>query len=110
LGVAIGGAILQNSLQSNLPPSFLAQLPAGISVAYSAIPSIHSLEEPLKTQVRTAFAQSTRLLWQVMIGISGLGLATVTLMREESMRTDVDEKWGLEGDKNKAKETRKDNP
>lgn len=31
-----------------------------------------------------------------MIGISGLGLISVLLMKEVPMRTDVDEQWGLE--------------
>ncbi|KAI0700472.1 iron permease [Cytidiella melzeri] len=96
LGVAMGGAVLQNSLNRKLPPSFLSRLPFGVSVAYSAIPSIQSLEEPVRTQVRIAFADSMKLLWEVMIGISGLGLATVLLMKEVPMRTDVDEQWGID--------------
>ncbi|KAI0692615.1 hypothetical protein BC835DRAFT_1356567 [Cytidiella melzeri] len=95
-GVAIGGSILQNSLRHKLPPSFLSQLPAGIAVAYSAIPSIYTLQEPMRTEVRVAFAESTKLLWEVMVGISGIGLATVVLMKEVPMRTDVDEQWALE--------------
>ncbi|KAI0341086.1 iron permease [Trametopsis cervina] len=96
LGVAIGGTILQNSLQHKLPPSFLSSLPSGVSVAYSSIPVIQSLPKPIQTQVRIAFSDSMKVLWYTMIGISGVGLATVLLMKEVPMRTDVDEQWGLE--------------
>ncbi|KAI0341063.1 iron permease [Trametopsis cervina] len=96
LGIAIGGTILQNSLQKKLPPSFLSQLPPGTTAAYSAIPIIQSLPEPLRTEVRTAFADSLKLLWEIMIGISALGLATVPLMSEVTMRTDVDDQWRLD--------------
>jgi hypothetical protein len=53
------------------------------------------MPQPLKDQVRAVFAQSTMLIWQVMIGISGLGLMTCLLMREVEMRKSMDEKWGL---------------
>lgn len=33
-----------------------------------------------------------------MIGLSGLGLLTVPLMKEVHMRADVDEQWGLDVD------------
>ena len=33
-----------------------------------------------------------------MIGISGLGLLTVPLMKEVRMRSEVDEQWGLDAD------------
>ncbi|KAI0313881.1 iron permease [Amylostereum chailletii] len=103
-GVAIGGAVLQNSLQHKLPVDFIDQLPRGVSVAYAAIPAIPSLSEPLQTEVRKAFADSLRRLFQVMIGISGLGLLTVLLMKEVDLRSEVDEQWGLQG-KERSEET-----
>lgn len=95
-GIAIGGAVLQNSLRQHLPESFTSQLPAGIEVAYAAIPLIPALQEPLQSQVRAAFVISTQRLWQVLIGISGVGLLSVGLMGEIPMRNDVDEQWGLQ--------------
>ena len=44
------------------------------------------------------FARATRLIWQVMIGVSGAGLLSVFLMREEKLRQDMDEQWGLRED------------
>ena len=95
-GIAIGGAVLQNLLRQQLPESFTSQLPAGIEVAYAAIPLIPALQEPLQSQVRAAFAFSTRRLWQILIGISGVGLLSVGLMSEIPMRSDVVEQWGLQ--------------
>jgi hypothetical protein len=54
-----------------VPAEFVISLPQGsISIAYSSIPLIASLEEPLRTQVRVAFADGIRIIWFVMIGIS----------------------------------------
>lgn len=95
-GITIGGTILQNSLQRTLPAEFLATLPQGVQLTYSVIPTIPRLAEPLQTQVRAAFAESTKLMWQVMLGLSGAGLLTCLLMREIPMKTQLDDTWALQ--------------
>ena len=65
-GIVIGGSILQNKLQSNLPNSFLSTLPEGVQIAYSVIPQIPSLPEALQGQVRHAFGESACVIWKVM--------------------------------------------
>ncbi len=57
---------------------------------------IGTLEEPLRTEVRRAFAESLAVIWQTMIGISGLGLLSVFLMREVPMGKTADDTYGLE--------------
>ncbi|THH12814.1 hypothetical protein EW146_g7350 [Bondarzewia mesenterica] len=109
-GVAIGGMILQNSLSKKLPAEFYAQFPAGAQLAYAAIPKIKDLSEPLKTQVRVAFADSMKVTWQVMIGISGAGLLSVLFMREVTMRSDMDDQWGLKEKKEKGRDESQEVP
>ena len=70
--------------------------PEGVSIAYSSIPVINSLEEPLRTQVREAFAQSIAVIWKVNIGIAGLGFLSSLAMKGLTLHTEVDDKWGLE--------------
>lgn len=82
-----------------LPAQYKSTLSQGTSIAYAAIPLLPTIPEPLQTEVRDAFARSLVVLWEVMIGISGLGLLTVLLMKEIEMRTDVDQQWGLEKEK-----------
>lgn len=94
----MGGTILQNTLRRRLPAAFTVALPDGVQIAYSAIPNIAALPEPLRTQVRIAFAESTQLIWHVMIGVSALGLFSCLLMQEVVMRTNLDESWGLVDD------------
>ena len=53
------------------------------------------LQEPLRGEVRGAFAESLRVVWQTMIGICGVGLLSVALMREVPMQKVVDETYGL---------------
>lgn len=101
-GVTIGGAILQNQLKSKLPADFIAQFPSGTAIAYSIIPVIPTLEEPFKTNVREAFANSLQLYWQVMIGISGLGLLSSLLMKGLPLHTSMDENWGLVQEREKG--------
>ena len=67
-----------------------------MALAYAIIPQISQLPEPLHDQVRNAFAESLRIIWQTMIGVSGAGLLSVLLMDEVEMRTDVDSQWALE--------------
>lgn len=59
--------VLTNELSQRLPAEFVSQLPAGIPSAFAAIPSIDGLEEPLRTTVRIAFAESIRVIWLVLI-------------------------------------------
>ncbi|EKM57058.1 uncharacterized protein PHACADRAFT_142175 [Phanerochaete carnosa HHB-10118-sp] len=94
-GITIGSTVLQNELKKKLPAAFVAQFPGGVEIAYAAIPLIDGLEEPLRTQVRVAFADSIDVIFEVMIGIAGLGLLSVLLMKEIPMHTDKDEKYGV---------------
>ena len=69
-----------------------------MQIAYAAIPRIRSssLDPDVRRAVEAAFARATRLIWQVMIGVSGAGLVTVLLMREVRLRRDRDETWGVQ--------------
>ena len=79
-----------------------AQRPGGASIAYSAIPNIAALQEPLRTHVRDAFAGSIAVIWQVMIGIAGAGLLSSIAMKNVQMGSKVDEKWGMEKGEKKS--------
>ncbi|KAJ7279698.1 iron permease [Mycena rebaudengoi] len=81
-GITISSTILQNTLQNNLPADFVAQFPPGFEIAYAAIPRIQHLPEPLRSEVRVAFADSLAVIWQTMIGLAGLGLLLSFMMKE----------------------------
>ena len=97
-GITIAATILQNQLNSRLPAAFAAQFPAGVEIAYSAVPVIKTLEEPLRSEVRDAFAESLATIWKVMIGINGLGLLSVFLLKEVPMANYKDDTYGLVDD------------
>ncbi|KAJ7201832.1 iron permease [Mycena pura] len=105
LGVTIGGTVLQNELQKRLPPAFSLQFPHGTAIAYSIIPAIQTLPEPLKTEIRVAFADSLRVVWQILIGISGLGFSVSLAMKRLPLHTEVDEKWGIDNESPKVEES-----
>ena len=102
-GVTIGTAVLQTQLKKRLPADFVTQFPQGVAIAYSIIPTIPTLEEPAQSQVREAFAQSIAVIWQVMIGISGIGFLASLAMKGLPLHTHRDEQWTLQ-DENAAKQ------
>ncbi|KAJ6591050.1 major facilitator superfamily domain-containing protein [Mycena vulgaris] len=93
-GVTIGGTVLQNELTRRLPPAFLAEFPGGTQIAFEVIPSIRDLPQPLKDEVRHAFAGSLQVLWNVLAGISGFGLLSSLFMKHLPLHTSVDANWG----------------
>ncbi|KAI8977720.1 iron permease [Trametes punicea] len=97
-GITVGATVLQNQLRSRLPDQFISALPSGAEVAYSVIPQIRDLPEPLKDSVRAAFADSLRVLWEVMIAVSGLGFLSTWIMRELPLQLVADDDWGLKGE------------
>lgn len=103
-GTTIGSTILQNELKRKLPSEFLEQVTGGadssnLELAYAVIPVIPTLSEPLKTQVRVAFAESLRLIWFVLLGVAGAGVLSLLLMREQEMADMTDDQWGMKEQK-----------
>lgn len=95
-GVTIGGTVLQNELQRHLPPTFIAQFPEGTVVAYATIPAIADLPEPLRTEVREAFAVSLKVVWEVLLAIGGLGFVSSLFMKAVPLHSAVDDQWRLQ--------------
>ena len=74
-------------------------------ISYASIPVIPTLQdENLRYRVQVAFADSVRVLWYTLIGVSALGLAVSLLMKELPMQTTTDENWGLKDKKEKEKD------
>ncbi|KAF7310072.1 Iron permease [Mycena indigotica] len=95
-GIAIAGTVLQNELVAKLPTEFTSQFPEGTEIAYAAIPFIRTMtDQTLKKAVQVAFADSLRVVWLVMCGISGIGLLSCLLLREIPMNTNIDETYTL---------------
>ncbi|THH28362.1 hypothetical protein EUX98_g5826 [Antrodiella citrinella] len=94
-GVTISSTVLQNELKKKLPAAFLSQFPDGLEIAYAAIPIIGDLQEPLRTEVRVAFAESMSVIWKTMIGISALGFISLLFLQEIKMALHTDATYGL---------------
>jgi hypothetical protein len=101
-GITISSTILQNQLSSRLPSEFTSQFPGGVEIAFAAIPIVKTLPEPLRGEVQRAFVDSLRVVWQAMIGIAGIGLLSVLLLREVPMNTYKDDSYGLKEDISKV--------
>ncbi len=74
------------------------QIGSGVDLSYATIPVIPTLQNPLKDEVRRAFGESIAVVWEVMVGILGIGFLASLAMRDVPMHGQVDEKWGLEGE------------
>jgi len=95
-GVTTGGAIIQNELKNKLPASFLTQFPQGVEIAFETIPIIPSLNQPLKDGVRDTFGIALKVVWQVVLGISIVGMLCSIGMKQLDLHTEIDEDWGRE--------------
>ncbi|KAJ7575284.1 MFS general substrate transporter [Mycena floridula] len=99
-GFTIGSTVLQNHLTQDLSnqglDAFLSRFPQGVSVAYSIIPIISDLPEPLKSTVRAAFADSLRVLWITLLGIGALGMVSSFFMKGLALPDYTDRKWGMD--------------
>jgi hypothetical protein len=105
-GITIGATVLQNQLRIRLPQSYLATLPSGgVELSYAIIPQLGSLSEPLKGEVRAAFADSLKVLWEAMIAVAGIGFLSALIMKELPLQKVMDEDWGLREDVAEQKET-----
>jgi len=104
-GITIGASVLQNQLRIHLPPSYLATLPpTGVELAYAIIPELAALSEPLKGEVRAAFAASLKVLWEVMVAVAGIGFLSSLMMKELPLQKVTDEDWGLRDNTNKHRD------
>jgi hypothetical protein len=83
-------------LKKTLPVSFLAQFPEGVELAFAAIPSIPMLEQPLKNEVQKTFGEALKVVWQVVLGITGAGFVSSLGMRQVQLHTNIDKDWGRE--------------
>ncbi|KAJ8296709.1 Efflux pump FUS6 [Rhodotorula toruloides] len=95
LGTSIGLTVITNGLGKHLPQAYLDMVPDGVAGAYSSIPLIRTLEEPLKTEVRHAFAQALRIVWLVMVPFAGLALILSFFMDALPLNTAKDENFGV---------------
>ncbi|KAJ6456450.1 major facilitator superfamily domain-containing protein [Mycena sanguinolenta] len=93
-GITVGGAVLQNVLQRRTPGSSPCAS-SSTNLVYSIIPCVATLPEPLKDEVRAAFADALQTIWRIMIGISGAGLLFSLLMKPFPLHTTKDENWAL---------------
>lgn len=100
--------MVDNQLRTRLPTTFTSLFPGSVDLAYSIIPLIPSMEQPLKGQVQVAFADSLIVVWQVLIGISGMGMLSALLMKGLPLHGAVDKEWTLKEKEGKEMLNRSD--
>lgn len=71
-------------------------LSTGAEIAFAIIPVINTFEEPLKTQIKEAFAPSMSTIWKTMIGISKTKLITLISINKVPMNAHTDERYSWE--------------
>lgn len=73
LGVAVGGAILQNSIPHRLPENVAKALQGNGEIVYALIEVMPKLSEADQKAVSQAVTDSLRLIWTTMAIVSGVG-------------------------------------
>ncbi|TFK39902.1 MFS general substrate transporter [Crucibulum laeve] len=104
-GVALGGTILQNALQEDLPRSLLTQYSDGAQIAYSIVPTIPGMAQPLKSEVQTAFVRGFRVLWIAIEIFCAVGILSIFVMKDIPLRKTVDKRWGLNREEKKVSDS-----
>ncbi len=100
--MTLGAAVLQNELSHRVPAEFLENFPQGVAIAYGIIPQIPSLQEPLKDGIQQAFADSLKVVWQVLIAVGAVGFLSSLLMKGLPLHGHMDKDWALQNDRSAA--------
>ncbi|GAA5852481.1 hypothetical protein JCM9279_003464 [Rhodotorula babjevae] len=97
-GIVIGSTVVSNQLTKKLPEAYIEQYGELVGDAvFGLVPQIKTFAEPLRTEVQIAFNDSLVVLWQVLIGISGLGFLVSLGLKHIPLTMELDsENWGLE--------------
>jgi hypothetical protein len=87
--------VIQNQLIRRLPAAFLTQFSQKAEIAYTLIPLIPNIDEPVKTEVRVAFAESLRVAFLVLLGVCFCGFFASLIMQQLPLHTSVNRDWIL---------------
>ena len=90
---------MQNELLRRLPAEVRSALPSGLSananIAYTAIPLVPTLPQPVRDEARRAFAESVATVWRMLIAIAGVSLLAARPMRGLPLHTARDERYTM---------------
>jgi len=106
LAVPIPAAVFNNQV-NNLSvridnPLVRQLLMNGQAYEHATKSFVNLFDGALKAQIISVFSDSLKLVWQVGIGIAGLGLLLVLVEKEVDMRTALKTDFGVEEKKKKA--------
>lgn len=81
-----------------LPASFIRTVPQGTAIIYTVIPKLSTYPPQTRLEVQVAFAESLAVLWQVLAGISGIGLAASLFMKGLPLYNVPDVNWTMKNE------------
>lgn len=94
-GITIGSTVLQNELAKALTTSFFSEIPQGALGLYALIPELVTLPPHSTAQVRTAFAHSLGVLWQVLAAVCAVGSVASLFMYGLPLSRALDPTWTI---------------
>ena len=65
---------------------------------YALIPELSAYPPQTRLEVQVAFAESLGVLWQVLAGISGMGLVASLFMKGLPLHDALDENWTMKNE------------
>ena len=65
---------------------------------YALIPKLSTYPPQTRLEVQVAFAESLGVLWQVLAGISGMGLVASLFMKGLPLHDALDENWTMKNE------------
>lgn len=70
---------------------------------YALIPELSTFPPQTRLEVQAAFASSLAVLWQVLAGVSGIGLVASLFMRGLPLHDVLDEDWTMKSELEEAR-------
>jgi hypothetical protein len=107
LAVPIPSSIFNNQVDNLLGrignPAIRALLQNGHAYEHATSSFIKLFHGTLKAEIISVYSDSLKLVWQVAIGIAGLGFLIVFVEKEINLRTDLKTDYGIEEKEKRAK-------
>ncbi|KAF8553804.1 MFS general substrate transporter [Imleria badia] len=97
-GITVGGTVVQNELAKKLPASFIQSVPQGTAIMYALVPKLSTYPTQTRLEIQVAYAASLAVLWQVLAGVSGMGLVASLFMKGLPLHDVLDEKWTIKNE------------
>ncbi|KAI5481846.1 MFS multidrug transporter [Pseudohyphozyma bogoriensis] len=104
IGTVLGNTIYQNELLKKAPAAFLDYFPSVQEAGFTGIATVDHLQEPFKSSVQAAYADSIAVIWMVSIGLGAAGLIATMFITKVALTAETTNEFGVDRAENEKRE------